>query len=88
LPLRHLLLDTPSLDSAENASLENHRAWWGLDETGRTHGFPPQNRSITEMIYVADDIADGEYWLHLELSPLVSDATPSRPMIYKVTGSL
>jgi hypothetical protein len=34
------------------------------------------------MIYVPDDIIDGDYWLDLQLSPIVSDAVPSRPIIY------
>lgn len=84
LPLRHLLLDTPSLDAAYNQRLDNHRAWWGEHPEFTRHGYPPQRRSVTEMIYVANDIADGEYWLQLELSALVSDAAPSRPMIYPV----
>ena len=79
--LLHLLLDTPSLDKADDGGkLSNHRTWWGL---GRTHlTIQMDKRSVTELIYVANDIADGLYWLHLELSPLMSDATPSRPMIY------
>ena len=83
-PLRHLLLDTPSLDAADNTALENHRSWWGLNGSASNSAYAPQKRSITEMIYVADDIADGEYWLHLGLSPLVSDAAPSQPIIYPV----
>lgn len=85
LPLKHLLLDTPSLDSMSNPDLSNHRVWWGEGLEDHGLGFNPQSRSITEMIFVADDIPDGEYWLHIELSPLVSDATPSRPMIFPVT---
>jgi kynurenine formamidase len=86
-PLRHLLLDTPSLDSPQNERMENHRTWWGQYPSAAPHGYPPHRRSVTEMVYVADEIADGEYWLHLELSPLVSDATPSRPVIYPVNAS-
>jgi kynurenine formamidase len=82
--LKHLLIDTPSLDGSQDPSLPNHRKWWGLDDSKQSADFPARRRSITEMIYVPDEIADGEYWLHLELSPLVSDATPSRPMIYPV----
>lgn len=84
LPLRHLLLDTPSLDRATNQNLDNHRTWWGENPAVGLHGFPPRQRSVTEMIFVSDDIPDGEYWLHLELSPLSGDATPSRPVIYPV----
>jgi kynurenine formamidase len=78
--LQHLLLDTPSLDSASNASLSNHRTWWCLDDDSKA----ARRRSVTEMIYVPDELADGDYWLHLELAPLQSDAVPSRPVIYPI----
>jgi kynurenine formamidase len=83
-PLLHLLIDTPSLDNSDNTELENHAIWWGMDGS-TTRGVPnPGIRSITEMIFVADEIADGEYWLDLQLPPLISDAVPSRPMVFPV----
>lgn len=85
LPLRHLLLDTPSLDAQHNRDLTNHRSWWGQNPGIVHYGFSPRHRSVTEMVYVPNEIPDGEYWLHLELSPIVSDATPSRPVIYPVS---
>jgi kynurenine formamidase len=84
-PVKHLLLDTPSLDPAQDSGrLVNHRAWWGLD--GRAHPMrvDPSRRSVTEMVFVPDSIPDGFWWLHLELSPIVGEATPSRPMLYPV----
>lgn len=78
--LKHLLVDTPSLDAAHDGGrLANHRRWWGLagaalEQAGR--------RSLTEMIYVPDEIADGLYWLHLGLQPLAADAAASEPVIF------
>ena len=84
-PCRHLLVDSPSLDPAHDGGrLANHRAWWGLDGGDTPGGLDAGRRSVTEMIFVPDDLADGLYWLHLELSPLLSDATPSRPVLYPV----
>ncbi len=83
--LKHLLLDTPSLDRANDGGrLSNHRRWWGLDVKNSVTRFDPRSRSVTEMIYVPGDIVDGNYWLHLELQPLAADATSSRPIIYPV----
>ena len=85
--LMHLLLDTPSADDPESQGLENHAMWWGLDSRA-SPGVPnPGSRSITEMIFVPDDIADGDYWLDLQLAPIVSDAVPSRPVIYPLSRS-
>ena len=80
--LQHLLLDTPSLDAMDNANLANHRTWWGLDKTCENSA--AHKRSVTEMIFVPEDLQDGDYWLELQLSPLQSDACPSRPVLYPV----
>ena len=85
--LRHLLLDTPSMDRPDNSRLENHRIWWGDESNVQVHGFPPHKRSVTEMIYVDDAIPDGDYWLNIELASVVSDAVPSRPVIYPVAAA-
>lgn len=82
--LLHLLLDTPSLDDPESTKLENHADWWGVDSEVAPGVMDPVRRSVTEMIYVPDDIPDGDYWLDLQLAPFVSDAVPSRPVIYPV----
>ena len=85
--VQHLLLDTPSLDRPGDKNLTNHRAWWGEDDSIPSHGFPPENRSVTEMIFIDDAIPDGEYWLQLELASIRSDAVPSRPVIYPVLAN-
>lgn len=80
--LLHLLIDTPSIDTPDNTCLENHSAWWGLDPDVTPGVADATRRSVTELIYVPDDIEDGDYWLDLQLAPFVSDAVPSRPVIY------
>lgn len=84
-PLVHLLIDTPSADDPQSQGLENHATWWGLNASVQPGVPNPQSRSITEMIFVPDDIDDGDYWLDLQLAPIVSDAVPSRPVIYPVS---
>jgi len=84
LSLKHLLLDTPSLDAVDERRLTNHRRWWGLDDIPAPRGIDPARRSVTEMIYVPDQVRDGLHWLHFGLSPILGDATPSRPSLYPV----
>lgn len=84
LPLEHLLIESPSMDALHDARLVNHRAWWGLDGAACPTGVEAGRRSVTEMVAVPGELADGLYWLHLGLSPLLGDATPSRPMLYPV----
>lgn len=86
LPLKHLLIDTPSVDPAQDGGrLANHRVWWGLGNAPAHADVNAGRRSITEMIYAPESLADGWYWLHLELSPVLGDATPSRPVLYPAT---
>lgn len=83
---RHLLVDIPSIDRIfDDGKLANHRLFWNvepgsLEMNAATH----INSTITELIYVANEIEDGEYLLTLQIAPFASDATPSRPVIFKV----
>ncbi len=80
----HLLTDLPSVDrSHDEGRLAAHRIFWGMDVDSRDYEsarFP--DRTITEMIYAGDDIADGFYLLNLQVPPFVADAAPSRPRLY------
>lgn len=75
----HLLVDLPSVDrEADNGKLAFHHAYWQVPEQ------PRFDRTITEMIYVDDRAEDGFYLLSIETAPFMNDATPSRPVIYRI----
>lgn len=84
MSIAHLLIDTPSVDCAQDdGKLWVHRMFWGIEQGSRTA--PPQGlpeRSITEMIYVPDGIADGLFLLDLHIAPFATEAAPSRPILY------
>ncbi|MGH8615374.1 MAG: cyclase family protein [Gammaproteobacteria bacterium] len=84
MSIAHLLIDTPSVDRAQDGGkLWVHRMFWGIEQGSRTtptEGLP--KRSITEMIYVPDEIADGLYLLDLHIAPFAIEAAPSRPILY------
>lgn len=81
--VRHLLIDTPSVDRADDGGrLANHRVFWGMNETG-TEPAPNRGRcTITELIFVPNDVSDGLYLLDLGVSSIVGDASPSAPVLY------
>ncbi|HTK38181.1 MAG TPA: cyclase family protein [Pyrinomonadaceae bacterium] len=84
LGIRHLLIDTPSIDRLyDEGKLSNHRAFWGI-EAGNFETDPATrlNNTVTELIYVPDDISDGEYLLNLQIAPFSADAAPSRPILF------
>jgi len=84
--VEHLLVDMPSVDRAfDEGKLRVHHVFWSV-ENG-SHDVNKQNHSlktITEMIYVHESIPDGEYLLNLQIAPFVSDASPSRPLIFNI----
>lgn len=74
----HLLIDLPSVDREEDGgALAAHKAFWNYPEN------PRMQATITEFIYVPDDVEDGEYLLNLQVAPIENDASPSRPVLFK-----
>jgi arylformamidase len=77
--VEHLLVDLPSVDREEDGGLLlAHRAFWNYPHA------PRMNSSITEFVFVRDEIKDGEYILNLQTAAFVNDATPSRPVLYSI----
>ncbi|MEX0360615.1 MAG: cyclase family protein, partial [Allomuricauda sp.] len=74
----HLLVDLPSVDKEKDGgALMAHKAFWGWGGKLRA------NATITEFIYVDNAIADGSYFLNLQVAPFENDASPSRPVLYQ-----
>lgn len=83
LRFNHLLVDLPSIDRVfDEGKLTNHRIFWNVEEGSfETNPGTRTGSTITELIYVANDIPDGEYMLNLQIAPFDSDCAPSRPML-------
>lgn len=84
--IEHLVLDVPSADRAsDEGRLTAHRVFFGLPGGSRRASEAARPRtSITELAYVAPTIRDGWYLLDLQLPPFLSDAAPSRPILFPV----
>jgi kynurenine formamidase len=77
--VQHLLIDMPSVDrEKDDGKLAMHHAFWQYPPLAQLH------KTITEMIFVSNEIADGRYLLELQTAPFVNDATPSRPILYRL----
>ena len=75
----HLLIDLPSVDrEQDNGQLLAHHAFWNYPEKSRL------NATITEFIYIPDEITDGSYLLNLQIASFENDASPSKPVLYKI----
>jgi kynurenine formamidase len=75
----HLLCDLPSVDREEDAGLLlAHKAWWNYPYETRNFA------TITELIFVPNNVEDGQYVLQISVAPLASDASPSSIFLYAV----
>ena len=77
--VKHLLIDLPSVDKEkDNGELLTHKAFWDV------HGAIRTEATITELIYVPNAVKDGKYILNLLVAPFQNDASPSKPVLYKL----
>ncbi|GAA4939688.1 cyclase family protein [Algibacter agarivorans] len=77
--VKHLLIDLPSVDKEKDeCELLAHNAFWD------TKGDLRLDATITELIYVSNKVEDGMYFLNLQIAPFENDATPSKPILYKI----
>jgi len=83
--VNHLLMDIPSLDRTfDEGKLTAHHIYWGV--TFGSHEIDKDDHSmktITEMIYAADEISDGVYLMNIQIPDFTADAAPSRILLYR-----
>jgi kynurenine formamidase len=82
--VRHLLVDLPSVDRMHDEGLLTvHHRFWRVPERSHTlTAESHQDRTITEMIYVPDEVPDGLYLLALQIPAFGIDVAPARPWLY------
>jgi kynurenine formamidase len=83
--IKHLLIDLPSVDKEhDDGKLVAHKAFWNVTDV---HNLNPDARldcTITEMIYMPDEVLDGSYVLNLQIASFENDASPSKPVLYLI----
>ncbi|MDH3689475.1 MAG: cyclase family protein [Gammaproteobacteria bacterium] len=86
--VKHLLVDFPSIDKMnDEGMLTNHHIFWNVPEGA--HDTTSETRvstTVTEMVFVSDDIPDGLYLLNLQVPAFHTDAVPSSPVLYPLKG--
>lgn len=77
--VKHLLIDLPSVDKErDEGKLLAHKAFWNYPEN------PREDCTITELIFVSDSLVDGSYLLNLQMASFHNDASPSKPVLFKI----
>lgn len=78
--VKHWLVDLPSVDrEIDNGVLAAHHEFWN---------YPTEQnnlKTITEFINIDNSVPDGIYLLNLMIAPFENDATPSKPILYRIS---
>ena len=83
--IQHLLIDLPSVDREEDeGKLLAHKAFWNVKNVTKLNPDARLTCTITEMIFVENEIQDGSYILNLQIASFENDASPSKPILYKI----
>jgi len=77
--IRHLLVDLPSIDpEVDGGRLAAHKSFFNFSGPVRTES------TLSELIFVPNEVKDGNYLLQLSVLRLDLDASPSRVVIYEL----
>ena len=77
--VKHLLIDLPSIDRENDfGRLEGHKTFWNYPDA------PELDKTITELVYINNDIKDGNYIINIQIISLKNDASPSKPVLYPI----
>ncbi|MEO8516197.1 MAG: cyclase family protein [Flavobacterium sp.] len=83
--IQHLLIDLPSVDKEhDEGKLLAHKAFWNVKNIDDLNDDARMNCSITELIYVNNQVVDGSYILNIQIASFENDASPSKPILYKI----
>ena len=83
--IQHLLIDLPSVDKEhDEGKLLAHKAFWNVKDVNQVNEDARFTCTITEMIYVNEEIQDGSYILNLQFASFENDASPSKPVLYSL----
>lgn len=83
--IKHLLIDLPSVDKEKDeGKLLSHKAFWNVKNIINLNAEARLDATITEMIFVEDETEDGSYFLNLQIASFENDASPSKPILYKI----
>ncbi|MFT4645336.1 MAG: arylformamidase [Planctomycetota bacterium] len=92
--IEHFMIDSPSVDREDdNGMLLAHKTFWGLlNEKTQVKGavkvddsysLERKNCTITEMIFVPNEIKDDLYLMNIQIISLEMDASPSKILLFE-----
>ena len=83
--IQHLLIDLPSVDKEkDDGKLLAHKAFWNVTDVNNLNADARLDCTITELIFVPDEVKDGTYLLNIQIASFENDASPSKPVLYAI----
>jgi kynurenine formamidase len=83
--IKHLLIDLPSVDKEhDEGKLLAHKAFWNVTDVLHLNEDARMDCTITELIFIENEVMDGSYLLNLQIASFVNDASPSKPVLYNL----
>ena len=83
--IQHLLIDLPSVDKEKDGGkLVAHKAFWNVKDVNNLNDDARLDCTISEMIFVSNEVLDGNYLLNLQIASFENDASPSKPILYAI----
>jgi kynurenine formamidase len=84
--VKHLLVDQSSIDKAhDDGKLSNHRIFWDVELDKKSKEKSKEySKTITEFVFIPDNINDGLYLLNIQIASFALDASPSRPILFNL----
>ena len=83
--IQHLLIDLPSVDKEKDeGKLLAHKAFWNVKDVNHLNDDARKNATITELIFVDENVKDGSYLLNLQIASFENDASPSKPILFQI----
>jgi len=74
-----LLVDLSSVDKEKDeGKLLADNVFWNTKERLRMQA------TITEFTFVPNEVKDGSFFFNLMIAPFENDASPSKPVLYKI----
>ena len=78
LEVKHLLIDLPSVDrEVDDGKVACHHIFWEYPHNTQI------NKTITEVIFVPNEVNDGDYFLNIQIMSIENDAAPSKIILFK-----
>jgi hypothetical protein len=80
----HLMTDLPSIDrTSDGGVLDNHHRFFGYTKQSQDKPLYSE-KTVTEMVFVPNNVHDGTYALFMNVAQWELDAAPSYPVLFAI----